>query len=335
MNLVISKKHLQSMLIFLMIMLISACSNDSNQHKVANIKLAAEMSLLPATVWIAEAKGFFIKHKVNLSIEEYDSGRNALESMLRDSSINIATVAQTPIVFNSFKKEPYVIFATMAYSLDDIKVLARKDHNINAPEDLKGKKIGATKRSTGHYFLEGFLTHYGYDLSDVELLDINASELEHKLETGEVSAITSWEPHIGNAEKTMGKDNLTLMISPTPFRKDFYFTTQKSYAKNHSDNLQQFLKALVDAEKFIQNNSQESQQIVANRLNTSLDLIKKIWNTFTFEISLEQSIMVNLDDEAVWAEKLSATRQQIPDYFDFIDKQPLSKVKPHGVNLIQ
>ena len=323
------------MIVLLITMLISACSGDSNQDKVANIKLAAEMSLLPATLWVAEEKGFFIKHNINLTIEEYDSGRNALESMLRDSSINISTVAQTPIVFNSFKKEPYVIFATMAYSLDDIKVLARKDHNIKTPEDFKGKKIGATKRSTGHYFLEGFLTHYGYDLSDIKLQDINASELEHKLETGEVSAITSWEPHIGNAERAMGKDNLTLMISPTPFRKDFYFTTQKSYAKKHSNHLQQFLKALVDAEEFIQSNPQQSQLIVAKRLNTSLELIKKIWDTFTFEISLEQSIMVNLDDEAVWAEKLSASRQQIPDYFDFIDKQPLTKVKPHAVNLIQ
>ena len=331
---IILNKNITRLCIAAITILTTACSNESSPSKVANIKLAAEMSLLPATVWIAENKGFFKKYNVNLTIEEHDSGRNALESMLKDNTINISTVAQTPVVFNSFKNEPYVIFATMAYSLDDIKVLARKDHQITKPEDLKGKKIGATMRSTGHYFLEGFLSHYSYDLNDIELKDINASELEPKLVAGEVSAITSWEPHISKAEKAIGKDNLTLMISPTPFRKDFYFTTLKEFAEEHNDQLEQFLKALIDAEEFIENNPEESQTIIAKRLNTDLTLIKKIWDTFTFEITLEQSIMVNLEDEAIWAEKLSTTRKVIPNYFDFIDIKPLTNVKPHGVNLI-
>lgn len=313
---------------------LASCSGDNGQTEVSHITIAAEMSLLPATVWVAEYKGFFEEHKVNLTIKEYDSGRNALEAMLKDKTINIATVAQTPVVFNSFENEPYVIFATMAYSLDDIKVLARKDHGVISPEDLKGKKIGATKRSTGHYFLEGFLTHYGYDLNDIELKDINASELKNKLETGEVSAITSWEPHISQAEKTIGKDNLSLMISPTPFRKDFFFTSLKTYAEEHGESLERFLEALIEAEEFILSNPDESQLIIAQRLKTDPQLIKNIWDTFTFEISLEQSIMVNLEDEALWADKLSKEKKNIPDYLDYIDIKPLTKVKPHGVNLI-
>ena len=328
------RKCIKTVFISVIMVLVSSCSNESSQSGVANISLAAEMSLLPATVWVAESKGYFKDHGVNLTIKEYDSGRNALESMLKDKTIDIATVAQTPVVFNSFKNEPYVIFATMAYSLDDIKVLARKDHNINTPKDLKGKKIGATKRSTGHYFLEGFLTHYGYDLNDVELNDINASELKEKLASGEVSAITSWEPHIGHAEKVIGKKNLTLMISPTPFRKDFYFTTRKTFANKNSAHLERFLKALMEAEEFIKSNPEESRRIIANRLKADPVLINKIWDTFTFEISLEQSIIVNLEGEAVWAKKLSDTNLVIPNYVDFIDTGPLIKVKPHAVNLI-
>ena len=326
-------KQLKFFLLYALSTLLASCS-DNNESKLSNVTLAAEMSLLPATVWIAENKGYFKKYDLNLTIQEHDSGRNALESMLNDSTINIATVAQTPVVFNSFNHEPYVIFATMAYSLDDIKVLARKDHHIITPEDLKGKKIGATKRSTGHYFLEGFLAHYHYDLNDVSLHDINASELGKKLEAGEVSAITSWEPHISKAETALGKDNLSLMISPTPFRKDFFFTALKSYSQKHRHELEQFLRALVDAENFIHDNPEESQAIISRRLNTDPELIKRIWDTFTFEISLEQSIMVNLEDEAIWAAKLSSKKIEIPNYFDFIDKKPLTNVKPHDVNLI-
>lgn len=319
----------------LFVLFITACSNETSIEKEISITLAAEMSLLPSIVWVAEKKGFFKQHNINLTIREFDSGRNALETMLKDPSIDIATVAQTPVVFNSFKKEPYVIFATMAYSLDDIKVLGRKDHGIGGPLDLKGKKIGATARSTGHYFLESFLNHYDFTMSDVMLTDINAAQLKDSLLTGKVDAITSWEPHISNAQKQFGKDKLTLMISPTPFRKDFYFTTGTTYAKTQSANLERFLQALLEAENYITENKAEAQTIVAERLGADLELIKKIWNTFSFELTLEQSILVNLEHEAIWAQKLTPDQLEIPNYLDFIALGPLTKIKPFGVNIIQ
>ena len=201
-------------------------------------------------------------------------------------------------------------------------------------KNLRGKNIGATKRSTGHYFLEGFLSHYGLTLTDINLHDVNAADLENQLEMGQLDAITSWEPHIFNAEQSIGKDNLTMMISPTPFRKDFYFTSKKSYAKQNSNSLKQFLSALIDAEEYIRNNSEEAKIIIAERLNADLTIINRIWENFTFEISLEQSILVNLEDEAVWAIKLLKSNKEIPNYLDFIDIKPLSDVKPYGVNII-
>lgn len=326
-----SRLSISAVLIFTLL----SCSDESDKiKKEVEITIAAEMSLLPATLWVAENQGFFKKQNIKLNIIEFDSGRNALEAMLKDASINISTVAQTPVVFNSFNNEQYVIFATMAYSVDDIKVLARKDHGIEKPSDLKGKKVGATKRSTGHYFLEGFLNHYDFTLNDVELVDINAAKLKGKLESGSLDAITSWEPHISNAEKSIGKDKLSLFISPTPFRKDFYFTTQKKYAEKNRDILQRFLAATIEAEEYINNNKHNSQVIVANRLNVPIKMIQKIWDNFTFEITLEQSILVNLENEAFWAKGLSPKYKRVPNYLDFIDVNPLSKVKPHGVNLI-
>ena len=124
------------------------------------------------------------------------------------------------------------------------------------------------------------------------------------------------------------------MISPTPLRKYFFFTSSQKFANEHGESLDHFLEALIDAEEFIKNNPDESQLIIAKRLKTDPQLIKNIWDTFIFDISLEQSIMVNLEDEAHWADKLTDKKQDIPNYLDYIDIRPLTRVKPHGVNLI-
>ena len=338
MTIIIYKRYaigfLQLITMFIIGLIGVSCSDKDNVAKNIEITLAAEMSLLPATVWVAESKGYFKRHGINLTIKEFDSGRNALESMLKDDSIDISTVAQTPVVFNSFNKEEYVIIATMAYSLDDMKLLARKDHGINKPKDLVGKKVVATLRSTGHYFLDGFLAHYGYTLKNIKLHDFNAASLKGKLESGEMDAITSWEPHIYNTEKKMGKENLTKLISPTPFRKDFYFTVSKDYSDENSYEVKQFLKAVIDGENFIKSNPAEAKEVIAKRLNISMDLVKTIWPVFTFEISLDQSILVNLEDEAIWASQLSKQLRKIPNYLNFIELKHLLEVKPENVTLI-
>ena len=251
-------------LTLVLVIFIYGCDQNSATDEAVwiDITLAAETSLLPSTVWVAEELGYFRDEKINLTIKDFDSGRNALETMLKDEGIDMATVAQTPVVFNSFANEDFVIIATMAYSVDDVKVLARKDHNIKTPEDLFGKKVGVTLRSTGHYFLEGYQANYGRSLKDIELVDVNAASLKDKLISGEVDAITTWEPHIYNAKKELSDDQLTLLISPTPFRKDFYFTVSHSYAATHQGRLKRFLRAVIRAENFINNNKLKAQNCV-------------------------------------------------------------------------
>ncbi|MCK4864485.1 MAG: ABC transporter substrate-binding protein [Gammaproteobacteria bacterium] len=321
-------------LLFIALLACTSCTKEE-AIKPVNMTIAAEMSLLPATVWVAEKLSYFKEVGLNLTIREFDSGRNALESMLKDKTINMATVAQTPIVFNSFNKEDYVIIATMAHSFDDVKVLARKDHGIKTAKDLRGKKIGATLRSTGHYFLEGFLSNHGMNLKDIKLYDVNAAKLKDKLISGELDAITSWEPHIYNTKKILDESKLTLLISPIPFRKDFFFTVNKTYAENNKEHVTRFLKAVLKAEKYINEHQAEAQKIMAEKIGADPVIVKNIWDAFIFEITLEQSILVSLEDEAQWAIDIGHTKKSAPNYLDFIHYQNLENLKPEAVNIIR
>ncbi|MEE8583740.1 MAG: NrtA/SsuA/CpmA family ABC transporter substrate-binding protein [Acidobacteriota bacterium] len=297
--------------------------------------LGAETSLLPATVWVAEAKGYFQEAGLEVEIRDFDSGRNALEAMLGDPGIDMATVAQTPVIFNSFSNRNFRIIASMAYSVDDTKVLALKHRGISTARDLIGKKVGVTLRSTGHYFLEGFLLHYGYSVNDVTLVDLDAAQLPKALAGGELDAITSWEPHIDAAQRIIESQDQALLLSPTPFRKLFFFTVRSERLAVLREPLKRFLQALIRAERFIGDDPQEAQRIVSRRLGLDSGLVSRLWPVFHFEISLEQSILVSLEDEAHWAvRKGYSSGEGVPNYLDLIDWRILEGVDSGKVTLI-
>jgi ABC-type nitrate/sulfonate/bicarbonate transport system substrate-binding protein len=299
------------------------------------LTLAAEQSLLPTTVWVAENQGYFQEQGLDVKIQNFDSGRNALETMLSGKNIDIATVAQTPVVFNSDHPGEYSIIATMANSIDDVKIVARTDSGIRSALELSGKRIGVTLRSTGHYFLEGFLAHFDLSLDDVSVTDVNAATLQVELLEGRLDAITTWEPHIYKTRKLMGEENITLLISPTPFRKDFYFAASREFSEKNAESQIKFLRAIVKAEKFIAENPAKARVIAAERLGIDQEIVDEIWEKFTFSTTLDQSTLVALEDEMRWAIKRGYMTGPVPNYLDFIDVGPLEKVKPEGVSIIR
>ncbi len=303
------------------------------------VTLGAEASLLPAAVWVAENKGYFLDEGLDLTIKEFDSGRASLLAMLEgNQGIDISTAAPTPIMLSSFDRNDFSIFATFAYAYEDIKVIAHKGKGITTAADLKGKKIGTRMGSTGQFFTETFLIQNGVPSDDVEIVDIAPSDLPESLNNGEVDAIVIWEPHGSNARKLLG-DNAIRLPSSDVYKTTFNFLTMKDFARNNPEALKKFLRAIDKATVFIKDSEKtthECHDIVAERLNLEKEVMNLQWDMFTFEISLDQSLLISLEDEARWAIKNNLTSAtEVPNYLDFIYLDTLDAVKPEAVTMIR
>ncbi len=300
------------------------------------IVFGVETSLLTAPVWIAENKGYFQEQGLDVEIKEFDSGRAALAAMLKEGNpenLDMVTAAQTPVMFNSFARDDYAIISAMVTSINDLKVIARKDKGIQHPSHLKGKKIGITKGSTGHYFLYLFLDYYGLKFSDVEAVDMKAGELAQAIVDGRVDAISTWEPHISKARKQLGENALVTDIRYL-FREDFYFISYKNFIAKNPIALERFLKAIDKAEEFIKENRAESIGIVSERLKLDKKAADSLWDDYNYRLVLDQSIVKTLQEEAKWAiENKLVNATQIPDYSNYIFPDALEKVKPKASTL--
>ena len=106
--------------------------------------------------------------------------------------------------------------------------------------------------------------------------------------------------------------------------------------ENNPEILKSFLKATEKGEEFIQKNREESIDIVCERLKLDKELTASIWSDFNFELMLDQTILITLEDEARWAIREGLIdKKEIPNYLDFIYMDLLENVKPEAITIIR
>jgi NitT/TauT family transport system substrate-binding protein len=297
------------------------------------VTVGAETSLLTAAIWLAESKGYFESEGLDVTIKEFDSGKASFQAMLDGVGIDISTVAPTPIMFSSFKRDDFAIFATFVYSYDDVKVIARKDKGIATAKDLKGKKVGTPAGTTGQFFLNAFLTDNGILASDVEELDFSPSDLPGALEKNQVDAIVIWEPHGYLARRRLG-GNAARLPSSEVYKETFNYVVMKEYAARHPEILAKFLRATDTATAFITEKTAEAQDIVARRLMLDSNTTVALWDDFRFEMSLDQALIRTLEQEGIWAIRNGLVDEpKIPNYLEYIHLESLKTINPKAVTI--
>lgn len=302
--------------------------------ELERLSLGVERSILPTTVWVAEYNGYFKEAGIDVSIKEFDSGKASFLAMLNNEGVDISTVAPTPIMFNSFKRNDFSIIATFVYSDNDVKVIARKDKGISTVTDLQGKRIGATSGTTGQFFVDNLLMMHAIPGAEVDVVDISPEELPEALKNDRVDAIVIWEPHAYNAQHLLQEKAIRIPSSEV-YLETFNFVMMKDFAVNNPPIIRKFLRAMIKATQFINQHKEKSQEIVANRLNLDKEIIEALWNDYVFEISLEQVLVLTLEAEARWAinQKLTSGTE-VPNYLDYIYMDTLKEISPQAVRII-
>jgi NitT/TauT family transport system substrate-binding protein len=95
------------------------------------------------------------------------------------------------------------------------------------------------------------------------------------------------------------------------------------------------LRALVRAERFCKDEPEAAHKIIADAINVSLKHMIELWPTFQFKVTLDQSLLLTLEDETRWAIKNKLTgRTDIPNYLNHIYLDALHTVTPEAVTII-
>ena len=291
-------------------------------------------SLLPSLVHIAKEKGYFLEQGIDMEIEGYPTGKLAMEATL-EGKTDMATVADMPIAFIGLERNDFAIFATIVDSAQHVKALARKDRNINTAHDLIGKMVATTIGTSAHFFMVTFFALNLLDFSDVEVVDLKPNEMVEAIVNGDVDAIFTWEPNILNCQKILA-DNAVILPSKVGYMVTFNLVSRKDFIESNPELIKRIIKSLAKAEEFVKDNREESIDIVASRLKIERESINELWNDYKFRLSLSQSLLVTMEDQARWVIQRNLTgATEVPNYLDYIYIDALLEVRPEAIGIIR
>jgi NitT/TauT family transport system substrate-binding protein len=284
-------------------------------------------------VHLAQANGYFKDEGLVVTLQLHRFGKPALESLLAGKA-DLATCADTPLVFATLQGHPLSVLASIATSTRNNAVVALSAAGVSSPADLPGKRIGVTPGTSGDFFLDTFLLRHGLDRKQVRFSDLKPEEMAAALEQGEVDAVATWNPTAASLQRQLGAKAASF------FAEDVYTETAvvvagRAFARERPEAAKRLLRALVRAEAFFHDHPDEARKVVAAALGDDGGLDASL-RQFDFRVRLDQGLLILLEEEARWARRTGRTGSgPSPNFLETLDPVPLLGVKPDAVGLIR
>lgn len=284
-------------------------------------------------VMAAQSQGYFAARQLAVQLQPYTNGRQALEAVTSNQA-DMATVADIPIMFFAMDAIPIQVISTIFRTGRDHGLVARRDRGIARPADLKGKRIGVTLGTSGHFTLEVFLNRQRLDTRDVQLVNYPPDGLQQALTDGAVDAVSGWDPFLGAAEESLGANGIRFSGADV-YESIYNMVTLSSYVKRHPQTVVRLLQALEQGERFCRDRPGAGVAFFPKLSAGGARAMLAAWPSHHFGLELDQSLLLVLEDQSRWAIKggLTGTRD-VPNFLDYIYLDGLKQVSPSEVTII-
>ncbi len=284
--------------------------------------------------WVAENQNFFSQNGLNVNSHKYNTGSEALGGVLNGQEDIVVGTTEFPLTSNILKGAKISTISSIAKS-EFIYLVARADRRITQISDLEGKTIGTTFGTIAHFYLGRFLELNNINIQNVSLVDLKTpTEWVDAIVNGSIDAIATAQPYVETAKNKLGDNAIVWSIQSSQLLYAEAIATD-TWISNHPELVTRFLRSLLQAENFAIEHPAQAKAIIKNQLDLTDAYADQVWMQNQFALSLDQSLIVAMQDESRWLMQNNLTSTTtVPSFQNSIYVNGLMSVKPEAVNII-
>jgi NitT/TauT family transport system substrate-binding protein len=284
-------------------------------------------------ILIAAEQGFFAAEGLQVTLQRYPTGKLALDALLRGEA-EVATVAETPIMFASFREPPFSVIANYATS-GEVSLVARADRGIRQVTDLRGRRVGISVGTITHYFLHVLLSDQGLTETDVELVAVPTPEQPTALVEGRVDAVAAFAPCTTQSRVAL-QGNAISFSAGIRYVGFSSLVVSRDFSQRRPEAALRLLRATDRAITWMDDHRREAIDLTARELGMEVAAVEETWDELRPALAFDQAFILLLEAEARWAIGAGlAPGATVPNYLDYIDPSALKRLYPETVSVIQ
>ena len=300
----------------------------------ATLVIATNTEYLGACPVIAsQRQGYFARYGLTVQVLPFTSGKQALNAVLMGKA-QLATAADIAIMFAALERKPIQVLATIYRVESDHGVVAWRDSDIARPADLKGKRIGVTLQTSGHFTLDAYLNRQRLSARDVQLVNLPPQGLLAAMRNREVDAVAGWDPFLQDVTTQLG-EQVQRFSGSEVYESIYNLVAMRQFVHDNGALVPDLLRALRDGEQFCRAYPLQASSFLTNLPAARRDALLESWSRHRFHLDLDQDLLLALEDQGRWALKdQPAGRREAPNFFDYIYLDGLQAVSPTDVTII-
>ncbi len=282
-----------------------------------------------ALVWLADGMGLLKDGFRPIEVHRYTSGTKTAKDVVA-GKLDLATSSEFAFVSMGFERPDLRILASLSRSRT-VGVFGRADRGVTSYADLDGKTIGFVPGSFGHFLMHQVLLRSGAEPG--QLLEMRPKEMVAAIEAGSIEAGVIWEPYFRQVSKALG-DNFVALPGEGANEYQFILHGTADWISTNQNAANDLVAKLVEASSFAAADPAKAKKLIGKRLHLDMETMDYLWPKHTLKVTLSQSLLRLMEDEAWFWIDLGFFSGEVPDYLNMIAPEALRSADPNGISII-
>jgi ABC-type nitrate/sulfonate/bicarbonate transport system substrate-binding protein len=301
-----------------------------------------QLNAIDATIpRLADARGYFTENRIAVNVSLQPSGAAIVQNMSSvTDALDLGVMGLPPLcaMIKQNRLRP-VVLATVSGSPRTCQLLTFHATGITSdPSTLKGRTVGYTLNTVSHQYLYNLLERANLSFNEIKAFPAPQSALIDSLIHGDLDAVVLWEPNlqiairqyisrVKNRGNAIDRGEPVLLADPSVLYVTTHIVAHPEAVRNSRPSLTRFLRALVDANVWLDANRAAAQQSIAQWVDLPVGDLDSFFGSSNFRVRLELAkLQADLRNTFRWLAPGDPQAALPPDFSRFLDSSLLREI---------